>query len=99
MEMRVGTVSAINKAAGTVDVNFPGRTSPGLWLMDSVRIDTITIGASVVCLFSANGGEGFCLGRHYNQNYTPAATLTINQNVHITQNLNVSGTISAANLP
>lgn len=99
MRVQVGTISAMNLAAGTVDVKFPDRVSPGLWLLDSVRTDTLTVDASVLCVFPMGGGEGFCLGRHYNQGYAPGGSLNIKQDVQITGRLNVSGDVIAANFP
>lgn len=72
MQIRVGAVSAMNLPAGTVDVKFPDGVANGLWLLDSVRADTLVIGASVLCVFPSGSGEGICLGRHYNQAYGPA---------------------------
>jgi len=105
MQVRIGTISAMNLAGGTVDVKFSGQVSTGLWLLDSVRTDTLAVGASVACLFPQGAGEGVCLGRHYSQIYQPPSVISIDKNVNITGelnvsgNTNVSGNISAANFP
>lgn len=99
MQIQVGTISAMNLATGTVDVSFPDHVSPGLWLLDSVRTDTLAVDVSVLCAFPMGGGEGFCLGRHYNLGYAPGTSLSIKQDVEITGKLNVSGDVTAANFP
>lgn len=99
MTVRIGIVSAVDAAAGKIDVQSDGRVSVGLWLMDSVRMDTLEVGASVVCLYPSGSGEGVCLGRHYCQSYAPGAPLTVKQDVKIEGALQVTGDVTAANFP
>lgn len=103
-KIRIGTISALNLAVGTLDVKFPDQVST-VWLLDSVRTDTLSVGASILCVFPMGSGEGFCLGRHYSQVYAPGGALKINTNVNITGslgvsgNVDVSGNVTAANFP
>lgn len=111
MQIRVGTISAMDLDAGTVNVKFPDRVATGLWLLDSVRKETLAPSVSVVCAFPMGSGEGFCLGRHYNQSYKPEPTITIDANLQIngavnvskdiitTGNITAAGNVTAANFP
>lgn len=98
-QIRIGTVSAINKASGTVDVKFSDRVSTGLWLLDNARVDTITVNSSVICLFPVGSGEGVCLGRHYHRGYPPSGTLVFQQSVKVEGDIEATGTINAKNFP
>lgn len=99
MQIRIGTVSAVNMSLGTVDVKFSDRVSTGVWLLDSARADTITVGSSVICLFPAGNGEGVCLGRHYHKGYPPGGSLVFKQPVKVEGDIEVTGTITAKNFP
>lgn len=99
MQIRKGNISAMNLAVGTVDVKFPDRVVPGIWLLDSTRMDTLNINAPVICLFPDKGGEGVCLGRHYCKNYRPGATIKFGQNVEVTGDVTVTGRVTASNIP
>lgn len=98
-QIRIGTVSAINPALGTVDVKFSDRVSTGLWLLDSARADTIAVNSSVICLFPTGSGEGVCLGRHYHRGYQPGGSLAFRQSVKVEGDLEATGTITAKNFP
>jgi phage baseplate assembly protein gpV len=67
--IRIGTVSSINSAAGTVRVTFPDRDDAVSTELPVIRIGGFyalpSVGDPAVCLFPNDGPEGYFLGSFF----------------------------------
>lgn len=71
--VRTGLVDGINDNNGTVRVTFPDRDDEVVEDIALLNIEEKypAIGDSVVCLFTSEGGNGFCLGTYFNNEIVP----------------------------
>lgn len=71
--VRVGLVDGIDDSNGTVRVTFPDRDDEVVEDIALLNFEEKypNIGDSVVCVFTSDGGAGFCLGAYFNNEIVP----------------------------
>lgn len=71
--VRVGLIDGINDSNGTVRVTFPDRDDEVIEEIALLNFEEKypKVGDSVICIFTDDGGSGFCLGTYFNNELVP----------------------------